>query len=388
MKHILSLAIILAMSIMFKSCNNEQYPLSSKLFYGDILRTNDSSVLSNIALDFQEEQLMIYSNAVFGSKKKNFKFKNKDEQFIYYQNTEDSIILCINLLNDTSILINPKPESNYCIKASVDTTVSKQYINNVYKDIETVYNPNNYFNNVSCEGEIYRLSDNQNLSKISLIGDSDTLRIYSNAIFGTNNIYFTKTGISCDLDCYKYSSNDIKDIRIYSSDTIIRIENDEFYAVLNPKDNIDLSFFERESVSTNVSDYPTSGSIYSGEIYATKKTGLTSALDMLSIKFTIEFVSNNKLKTTMVFKHNEEYFQNLALISGTNPTALKQLMGPLPEDETSVMHYYVDINGNIICKDKQNKKIQSKFKKVKHEDTFDWSDKDSGFAAHLRIIKQ
>ena len=60
MKHILSLAIILAMSIMFKSCNNEQYPLSSKLFYGDIIRTNDSSVLSNIALDFQEEQLMIY----------------------------------------------------------------------------------------------------------------------------------------------------------------------------------------------------------------------------------------------------------------------------------------------------------------------------------------
>lgn len=51
-----------------------------------------------------------------------------------------------------------------------------------------------------------------------------------------------------------------------------------------------------------------------------------------------------------------------------------------------IYNYYIDLEGNIVCKDRTSKKIKNKYIKVPNENAYNQSDAETGFAVNLKMI--
>ena len=350
-KTLSKLVLLVVALISLLSCSDSN-PFSGKLWYGELLRAKDSQVLSPIVLDFQGKKLKIYANAIFGKNKTDFKLDKVEENEYTYVNEENNIELSIRLNDDNnSIYVGSAQGNGYFAKAIIDENRSKEFIEKHYEDKETLSNPNNYLKGASYEGVLYRKSDNLKLSQIVLMENNDTIKIYSNALFGVNNISFTETGIMHNLNCFIYSSNEIEDILIYTDGNKLKIDGSDFYAILNPAGNLNLSFFNDRIVSTNPSHYPKPGSVYTGNLTSTKKD-MAEAMTMYVFNLTISIVNENSIKSTLKSGINDNYLRLYALSTGANYNAGRMLFSPMSNSETTYLSYYVDKDGAIMVMDK------------------------------------
>ena len=382
-KTLSKLVLLVVALISLLSCSDSN-PFSGKLWYGELLRAKDSQVLSPIVLDFQGKKLKIYANAIFGKNKTDFKLDKVEENEYTYVNEENNIELSIRLNDDNnSIYVGSAQGNGYFAKAIIDENRSKEFIEKHYEDKETLSNPDNYLKGASYEGVLYRKSDNLKLSQIVLMENNDTIKIYSNALFGVNNISFTETGIMHNLNCFKYSSNEIEDILIYTDGNKLKIDGSDFYAILNPAGNLNLSFFNDRIVSTNPSHYPKPGSVYTGNLTSTKKD-MAEAMTMYVFNLTISIVNENSIKSTLKSGINDNYLRLYALSTGANYNAGRMLFSPMSNSETTYLSYYVDKDGAIMVMDKKNK-TKDKYILSENNTILKWEDKASGFKGNLRL---
>lgn len=372
--YLLPFAIMLFIIV---SCDTN--PLSEKKFYGDLVREKDSVVLSPVVLDFNKDVLKVYSDAVFGKNRTDFNLTNRVENRFYYSSPQGDIMLCVNLCDDNNrIKVTSALDSKFLIDAVFDAESSMQYIDSIFKNDETVYNPDNYLKKASYKGFIYRKSDNKKLSRIALLGDGDSIKIYSSVIFGVNNIDFNIAGVYRELDCFKYSSNDINDLIIYSFENGLKLEGYDFYAELRAVPKLDLSFFNKKNVSVNVSDYPVWGSRYSGEAYELIPLSMGDG----TLNFTVDIIDENEIKVTTVLGIKEDYYKRVSLFTGTNPNHLKMYYPKEQNKSVKKFKYHVNKKGDLQLKGITDNWVLSEDGKV-----LKYTNKNGEFAADLKFTK-
>lgn len=372
------------MSMLLVSCGNSN-PLTGKLWFGEIIRVKDSQVLSPIVLDFKGENLKVYANAIFGSSRTDFTLNSENDNQYFYANKEKNIFLVVEINQDNSITISPNQGGKFYANAIVDEKQSKKFVDNQYENKEKSFNPENYLSGTSYEGFLYRKFDNTKLSKIVLVGNNDTIKVFSNAIFGANNVVLNNVGFHKGLDCFKYKTNEHKDILIYSSDNGLKIEGNDFYAVLDPiySSNIDCSFYINKKVSNNPSHYPTPGNVYSGNLTSTKRE-MAEAMTMYTFNATVSFIDESNMTLNLKAGINKDYLRLYSMATGANYNIGKMLFGTLDSNETTNLKYYIDEEGAIIAEDKINK-TKDKYFLSEHNTALMWEDKASGFKGELKL---
>ena len=372
------------MSMLLVSCGNSN-PLTGKLWFGEIIRVKDSQVLSPIVLDFKGENLKVYANAIFGSSRTDFTLNSENDNQYFYANKEKNIFLVVEINQDNSITISPNQGGKFYANAIVDEKQSKKFVDNQYENKEKSFNPENYLSGASYEGFLYRESDNTKLSKIVLVGNNDTTKVFSNAIFGANNIVLNNVGFHKGLDCFKYSTNEHKDILIYSSDNGLKIEGNDFYAVLEPvySSNIDYSFFNNKKVSHNPSHYPTPNTNYFGYINKTNPK-IANELQNITISATIKFIDNNSLIFTQNFQVSDTYLRLYSLTYGLDYNKSKKFTSFMNSTETSHLSYYINEKGQIVAEDKKAK-TKDIFVLSEDRQTINWENKESGFNGEFKV---
>lgn len=372
------------MSMLLVSCGNSN-PLTGKLWFGEIIRVKDSQVLSPIVLDFKGENLKVYANAIFGSSRTDFTLNSENDNQYFYANKEKNIFLVVEINQDNSITISHNQGGKFYANAIVDEKQSKKFVDNQYENKEKSFNPENYLSGTSYEGFLYRKFDNTKLSKIVLVGNNDTIKVFSNAIFGANNVVLNNVGFHKGLDCFKYKTNEHKDILIYSSDNGLKIEGNDFYAVLDPiySSNIDCSFYINKKVSNNPSHYPTPGNVYSGNLTSTKRE-MAEAMTMYTFNATVSFIDESNMTFNLKAGINKDYLRLYSMATGANYNIGKMLFGTLDSNETTNLKYYIDEEGAIIAEDKINK-TKDKYFLSEHNTVLMWEDKASGFKGELKL---
>ena len=370
--------------MLLVSCGNSN-PLTGKKYFGEIIRVRDSQVLSPIVLDFKGNNLKVYANAIFGSNRTDFALNSENDNQFFYANKEKNIYLVVEINQDNSITISPNQGGTFYANAIVDENQSKKFIDSQYENKEKSFNPDNYLIGASYEGFLYRKSDNIKLSKIVLLEKNNTVKIFSNTIFGNNNIVLNNVGYHKELDCFKYKTNEHNDILIYSSDNELKIEGNDFYAVLEPiySSNIDYSFFNNKKVSHNPSHYPTPGNVYSGNLTSTKRE-MAEAMTMYTFNATVSFIDESNMTFNLKAGINKDYLRLYSMATGANYNVGRMLFGTLDSDETTNLKYYVDEEGAIVAEDKTNK-TKNKCFLSEHNTVLMWEDKASGFKGELKL---
>lgn len=372
------------MSMLIVSCGNSN-PLTGKKYFGEIIRVKDSRVLSPIVLDFNGKNLKVYANAIFGSTRTDFTLNSENDNQYFYANKEKSIFLLIKINQDNSITINSNQCGTFYANAIVDEAQSKTFIDNQYDNKKKSFNPDNYLTGASYEGFLYRKSDSIKLSKIVLLENNDTIKVFSNAIFGANNIILNNVDYNEELDCFKYNTNELNDISVYSFDNKLKFEGNDFYAVLEPKKSskIDCSFYIYKKVSNNPSHYPIPGNIYSGNLTSTKRE-MAEAMTMYTFNATVSFIDESNMTFNLKAGINKDYLRLYSMATGANYNIGKMLFGTLDSNETTNLKYYIDEEGAIIAEDKINK-TKDKYFLSEHNTVLMWEDKASGFKGELKL---
>lgn len=345
--------LFVAIALTISSCDNN--PISCKLWYGEIIRVCDSINLSPIVLEPNGEELVIFANAIFGKSRSNFKLQGKenDNTFIY-KGLDNDICIILKMNPDESLTLSLKPENGFYANFRVDDIKAKDFIINSYRNIDVAYNSQNYLINASLEGDLYRKDDDAKLSKCVLCEENDTIKIYSNAIFGANNNIINNTGFSKEFDCFLYSTNDLENFAIYSSGKGFRIEGDDYYAILKSKENPDISFYKKLNVSSNPAHYPKIGNVYSGNLESIRPNELSDALEMTTINFTVKFIDESSFSLNTRYEMNKDYIRKTSYFFGVDYNAAMLLFGSHKENEISYHKYYVEPNGNIIARNKKD----------------------------------
>lgn len=380
----LSSLVILLLSLIFVSCQNSN-PLTDKQWFGEIIRVKDSRVLSPIALDFKGKNLKVYANAIFGSNRTDFSLNSEEDNQYFYANKERNIFLVITLNQDNSITISPNQGGTFYANAIVDENRSKTFIESQYENKEESFNPENYLLGGSYEGYLYRKTDNTKLSKIILAEENGTTSIFSNAIFGENNIVLNNVGFHKELDCFKYRTNEINDISIFSSENKLNIEGSDFYAILEPTNssNLDLSFFHGKKVSNNSSHYPTPNTVYSGYITSTNPR-MAKDLEHFTIQATVSFVDYNSIKFTIKSEVNDTYIRLYSLTYGLDYNVAKKMVSSMESSDTQYISYYINEKGQIVAENK-GQKLKDIYTFSDDKQTLNWMDKASGFNGKLKL---
>ena len=225
------------------------------------------------------------------------------------------------------------------------------------------------------------------MSKIVLVGNNDTTKVFSNAIFGANNIVLNNVGYHKELDCFKYKTNEHNDILIYSSDNELKIEGNDFYAVLEPiySSNVDYSFFINKKVSHNPSHYPTPNTNYFGYLNNTNPK-IAKELQNITISATIKFIDNNSLIFTQNFQVSDTYLRLYSLTYGLDYNKSKKLTSFMNSTETSHLSYYINEKGQIVAEDKKAKTKDIFILSEDHQ-TINWENKESGFIGEFKVNK-
>ena len=383
-KNKLGTLVILLLSLLFVSCENSN-PLTGKQWFGEIIRVKDSRVLSPIVFDFNGKKLKVFANAIFGSNRTDFLLTNEENNQYFYSNKERSIFLVITINEDNSITVSPNQGGTFYVNAIVDENRSKIFIESQYENKEKSFNPENYLLGGSYEGYLYRKNDNTKLSKIVLAEENGTTSVFANAIFGENNIVLNNVGFHKELDCFKYSTNDINDILIYSSDNKLNVEGTDFYAILESTNssNLDLSFFHGKKVSNNSSHYPTPNTAYSGYITSTNPR-MAKDLENFTIQATVSFVDYNSIKFTMKSEVNDTYIRLYTLTYGLDYNVAKKMVSSMESSDTQILNYYINEKGEIVAENKENK-TKDIYTLSTDKQTLNWMDKASGFKGKLKL---
>ena len=376
--------VILLLSLLFVSCENPN-PLTGKQWFGEIIRVKDSRVLSPIVLDFNGKNLKVYANAIFGSNRTDFSLNSEEDNQYFYSNKERNIFLIITLNQDNSITVNPNQGGTFYANAIVDENRSKTFIESQYENKEKSFNPENYLLGGFYEGYLYRKTDNTKLSKIVLAEENGTTNVFSNAIFGENNIVLNNIGFHKELDCFKYRTNEINDILIFSSENKLNIEGSDFYAILEPinASKSDLSFFHGKKVSTNSLHYPTINTVYSGYITSTNPK-MAKDLEYFTINATVTFIDYNSLNLTIKSEVNDTYIRLYSLTYGTDYNISKKLVSSMESSDTQYISYYINEKGQIVAENK-GQKLKDIYTFSDDKQTLNWMDKASGFNGQLKL---
>lgn len=224
------------MLLLFSGCSKS--PLVGRIWEGELYRNSDGAKLSDVCLKMTPDSLYIYSNAIFGADNEALELvdRNKTEyvfrniggerymmNFDYRKDANEAEILSIDG-SDYKMVLSP---------AEGDTFTPEQLA--FYSDKRVAPRGDLYFAG-RWMGEIFRIRDNQRLSSVGLEFTGDTMRVYSNAIFGKSNEKLYNADFEKGAFVYTNSARDEFRLKPEYDGNSILLQGDDFYIDVQPFD--------------------------------------------------------------------------------------------------------------------------------------------------------
>lgn len=306
--------LLLFLLTLFFSCQQQPNPLENKKWFGTIIRNSDNRELGKTSLFFQNDSLTIYSNAIFDRTRNSFVLlPSPDKEKTIFVNTGVDSLFKLNVkYQNDSLIVNG---SDFKIHATVDSGLFLNFKNKEFKNEIVPKNAQSYIYGF-WKGSLFRSTDQKELSKIVLVSSYDSVKVFSNAVFGKDNKYSLLNRYDPETESYIYVSPYF-DWLLFPKDGDIAIIGNDFYAYLKQVDDLDTSFFKNKKVPVNTSLYLVDN-VYQGKIIPKGRYAAASTM--------IEYFAEVKIL-------NEEYLQASHWTKSTNsPMGMFAAMGGLDQD--------------------------------------------------------
>lgn len=270
-----NLLLLFLLTLMF-SCQQQPkpHPLENKEWFGTIIRNSDNQELGKTCLFFQNDSLTIYSNTIFGKTRNSFiLLPSPDKEKIVFVNTGIDSLFKLNIkYQNDSLIVNG---SDFKIYATVDSGLFLNYKNKEFKNEIVPKNAQSYIYGY-WKGSLFRSSDQKELSKIVLVSSSDSIKVFSNAVFGKDNKHSLLNRYDPETESYIYISPHF-DWLLFPKDGDIAIIGNDFYAELKQVDDLDTSFFKNKRVPINTSLYLVDN-VYQGKLIPKGRYAVASTM--------------------------------------------------------------------------------------------------------------
>lgn len=308
MKKYLFLFSIAIVAISFISCGKKD-PLSSGEWFGTIIRSSDKLPLSKVAFCFEGKSLEVYSNAIFGSTCFLFERVGEEENGAYHYAANDSIKLSIEMeLRNDSLFIHG---DDFEISATKNLALADKFKKKEYKHQPVPQKASSYLYG-NWAGDLYRTSDNKLLSRIMLTSQGDSMIVFSNAIYGKENVISVRKKYNTEIQAFEYGSRSF-DWLVYEKDNKAIIQGKDFYAILASVANLDKSFFKNKVVSINPNMY-LAGNIYQGQVIPKGDYAVMSAV--VHVFLEIKIIDDEKLSVRSWSRAANSQTSTLSLFIG------------------------------------------------------------------------
>lgn len=297
--------LLLFLVLALASCNKEAIEGG---WIGKIVRSNDNVCLGKVGLCFKKDSLFVYSNVIFGSRYICFLPDKKEKNVYNYVSLNEPVIsICLRAYEDSLNIQG----SDFFITATKNEEETALYIEKEYKG-QIVPQPSASYIWGTWEGDLFRVSDNKKLSRIVLESFLDSVKVYSNAIYGRNNVLSYLVKYDEIAEAFSYNSSQFNWL-LSEKEGKIFIQGKGYYALLNSVDNINKDFYRNKEVSQDPNLY-LAGNIYRGELSPKGKYALYST--MVKSLFQIEILDDERLRCSAWTKISNSQMGLFALFGG------------------------------------------------------------------------
>lgn len=226
---------------------------------------------------------------------------------IMYLLNEPVISICLRAYEDSLNIQG----SDFFITATKNEEEMALYIEKEYKG-QIVPQPSASYIWGTWEGDLFRVSDNKKLSRIVLESFLDSVKVYSNAIYGRNNVLSYLVKYDEIAEAFSYNSSQFNWL-LSEKEGKIFIQGKGYYALLNSVDSINKDFYRNKEVSQDPNLY-LAGNIYRGELSPKGKYALYST--MVKSLFQIEILDDERLQSSAWTKISNSQMGLFALFGG------------------------------------------------------------------------
>lgn len=297
--------LLLFLVIALVSCNKAAIEGG---WIGEIVRSNDGVCLGKVGLRFERDSLFVYSNVIFGSRYICFLPDGSEKNVHNYVSLNTPIIsICLKVYEDSLNIQG----SDFFITATKNEEEMNMYIENEYKRQSVPQTAASYVWG-TWEGGLFRVSDNKKLSPIVLEAFLDSVKVYSNAIYGRKNVLSYLVKYDETAEAFSYSSSQLNWL-LSEKEGKIFVQGKGYYALLNSVDSINKDFYRNKEVSQDPNLY-LAGNIYRGELSPKGQYGLYST--MVKSIFQIEILDDERLRCSAWAKISNSQMGLFALFAG------------------------------------------------------------------------
>ena len=370
MKRMIACAAVVL--LLLPGCSKS--PLRGRIWEGELYRSSDGVKLSDVCLKMTSDSLYIYSNAIFGADNEALELvdRNKTEyvfrniggerytmNFDYRKDANEAEILSIDG-SDYKMVLSP-------VEGDAFTPEQLAF----YSDKRVAPRGDLYFAG-RWMGEIFRIRDNQRLSAVGLEFTGDTMRVYSNAIFGKSNEKLYNVDFENGAFVYMNSVQDEFRLKPEYNGNSISLRGDDFYIDVQPFDGDweeAISFYRKKDVPRNADSY------FFG-IYVGKTRGrmpaaaLMGALFGIGVEFmemevtvTLEFLEGNRCRQSMETIFIDSRMQVLLALGGASSKDFKEVeVLPYKVEENRLVcggdSFYIQPDGSLLMPAKSNSQAE------------------------------
>ncbi|MCM1218559.1 MAG: hypothetical protein NC548_29065 [Lachnospiraceae bacterium] len=340
------------MGLAMVGCNNEIDPVVDRIWCGDLCRAADGERLSEVCMELSGDTLRVYSNAIFGADNECLLCRmnqQSDRLFVDAGGGEFPMKFTYSADEETpETLLVEGPDYRMLLHPAAEAEFTPELLA-FYKHRSVPSQASLYFSG-RWTGDIVRLRDGQQLSKVCAEYETDTLYIYANAIFGKANEVLLYNGYSDGKFVYTNLSGEEIILAPVRQDEKIVMKGADFSMTVLPFDGdwqAARKFYKRLNVPRSADSYMFGR--YSGRAKGRVPLGnALSGMSGLSPEFmnvqcsvTLEFLDVNQCRYLIECQWTDPQMVMMMAMAGQNARF-----------NTSKTHTY-RVEGNRIILDKK-----------------------------------
>lgn len=335
---------------LFSYYKDATRPLPTGTWYGTVVRC-DGVELSPMAVYFSGDEVEVYCNVLTGSQIK-YKIDREDKEIegreVYkyvISGTKQNQFAdeCIVFELKDGILYSVAENNYKKIVFEENQTAADAFKETDFKNCAVASNVCQYIYG-EFGGMMKRERDGMALSPIKIYGYGDHVEVYSNALFGKENISSTLSGF--DTDGCIFDAHDFSWTAISCSEEATNIKINGFSAILSKENNYDEKDFFLNKTAWKNPEFYLSGNVYKGTPHfdPSKQTASFIGDAIANTIVTITIINDHQLEFKKEVQQSYESIAMALLTAFANS-----------EPDAKVYEYVINDEGYIhLLRDKNN----------------------------------